>query len=187
VISYTIPFKNIDIDPNTLCMWDDGLVEAWRTDQRFTSLVTTNQYPPHLDQVKYKIGYGPHYKPSSETIYNSTKTSGSSIGSGTSLEPFYISAPLNNYLKSFARCYKLRTGFQLNWTDADGVGMDELQSNRVFVDNWHPPISQEWDDQDPVVKGFEKNLPLVAFWWTLRRFIEATKYCLVRLLRIIVG
>jgi hypothetical protein len=62
--------------------------------------------------------------------------------------------------------------------------MDELQSNRVFVDNWNPPISQEWDDQDPVVKGFENNLPLVAFWWTLRRFIEATKYCLVRLSRI---
>jgi hypothetical protein len=168
-------------------MWDDGLVEAWRTDQRFTLLVTTTQYPPHLDQVKYKLGYGPQYKPSPETIFNSTKTSGSSIGSGTSLEPFYLSAPLSNYLKSFARCYKLRTGFTLNWTDADAIGMDELQSNRVFVDNWHPPFSQEWDDQDPVVQGHEKNLPLVAFWWTLRRFIEATKYCLVRLPLINVG
>lgn len=182
MISYSIPFKNIDIDPNTLCMWDDGLVEAWRTDQRFTLLITTDQYPPHLDHVKYSLGYGPNYKPSPETIYNSTRTLSASIGTGSQLEPFYLSAPLSNYLKSFARCYKLRTGFQLNWTEADGIGMDEIQSNRVFMDNWHPPISQEWDEEDPVVKGFERNLPLVAFWWCLRRFTEATKYCLVSLI-----
>ncbi len=32
---------------------------------------------------------------------------------------------------------------------------------------------------DPVAKGFEQNLPLFAFHWASRRFVEAPKYCLV--------
>jgi hypothetical protein len=129
--------------------------------------------------MTYHLGCGPHYKPSPDAVFNSTRTLASSIGNGETLDPFYLSAPLDIYLKSFARCFKLRTGFQLNWTDADAIGMDEIASNRVFLGDWHPPISQQWDENDPIVKGFERNLPLVAFWWTLRRFTEATKYCLV--------
>ena len=33
--------KNMGIDPNTLAMWDDGLVEAWKNDKRFTLLIGT--------------------------------------------------------------------------------------------------------------------------------------------------
>lgn len=161
-------------------MWDDGLVEAWRTDQRLTLLMSVTEYPPHLDKIKYTIGYGQHYKPSTKIITGATRATGqnSSCDSG-GLEPFYLSAPLGNYLKSFARCYKSRTGFSLNWHDADMIGMDETASKRVFFDGKEPKPSSAWDPQDPVVKGHELNIPLVAFWWVLRRFKEAAKYCLV--------
>jgi ubiquitin-conjugating enzyme E2 Q len=44
------------IDPNTLAMWDDGLVEAWKNDKRFTLLIGTETYPPRLDNKQYWIG-----------------------------------------------------------------------------------------------------------------------------------
>jgi ubiquitin-conjugating enzyme E2 Q len=180
VISYSIPFKNVDIDPNTLCMWDDGLVEAWRENHRFILLLSVTRYPPDLDKIKYTIGQGPHYKPSLEAINNTTRTTVSdSPGHSRDIEPFYLSAPLGNYLKSFGRCYKARTAFDVNWNGADTVGMDETLSRQVFYEGLIPKTSNVWDPKDPVVKGHELNIPLVAFWWVLRRFVEAPKYCLV--------
>lgn len=44
VASYSIPFKNIGIDPNELALWDDGLAEAWADDQRFIMLIRGASY-----------------------------------------------------------------------------------------------------------------------------------------------
>lgn len=180
VISYSIPFKSITIDPNTLRMWDDGLVDVWAKNQRFTLLIATDRYPAHIDKMTFFIGAGPHYKPSVATIEATTRStrSGARV-KAKALEMFYMSGSLSTYLKSFGRCYKLRTAFEVNWHDADAIGMDEEQSRKVFDGNWRPAVSRAWDEADPVVKGLEHNLPLVAFWWTLRRFTEAAKYCLV--------
>ena len=162
-------------------MWDDGLVEAWETGQRFTLLMVVDHYPAHIDRMRCYVGSGPHYKPSLDTIEATTRSVRSSSRSvAKPLDSFYLSGPISNYLKSFGRCYKLRTAFELNWNDADAIGLDEMQSHRVFQDNWHPPASRQWDEMDPVVKGFQLNVPLVTFWWALRRFTTSPNYCLVR-------
>lgn len=180
VISYSIPFKSIPIDPNTLRIWDDGLVEASQQNQRFTLLIVVDQYPAHIDKMKFFIGAGPHYKPSAATIDATTRSTKSGGGKlADPLKTFFLSGPLSDYLKSFGRCYKLRTAFDLNWHDADTIGMDEDRSRQVFQDNVHPAASGHFDQKDPVVMGFEHNISLVAFWWTLRRFQEAPKFCLV--------
>lgn len=75
--------------------------------------------------------------------------------------------------------YKLRTAFDLNWQDADAIGVDEERSRDVFQNNVHPPASRKFEQSDPITKGMEHNVPLVAFWWILRRFVEAPKHCLV--------
>lgn len=180
MISYSIPFRNLSIDPNTLRMWDDGLVKAWETGQRFTLLMVVDRYPAHIDRMKMYLGSGPHYKPSLETITATTSSVRSGSTTAKPLDSFYLSGPISNYLKSFGRCYKLRTAFELNWNDADAIGLDEMQSHRVFQEGWHPPVSRQWDEDDPVVMGFEHNVPLVAFWWAVRRFATAPNHCLVR-------
>lgn len=162
-------------------MWDDGLVQAWETGQRFTLLIVVDSYPVHIHRMKCYIGSGQHCKPSLETIEATTRSVRSRSTSAKPLDSFYLSGPITNYLKSFGRCYKLRTAFELNWTDADLIGLDEMESSRVFQDDWHPTPSRHWDETDPVVMGFEHNVPLVAFWWALRRFTTSPKYCLVRL------
>lgn len=161
-------------------MWDDGLVEAWETGQRFTLLITVDQYPPQIERMRFYIGSGPHYKPSLETIEATTRSV--RLGSTTAdpLDSFYLSGPITNYLKSFGRCHKLRTAFELNWTDADAIGLDEMQCPQVFQEGWKPPPSRQWDEDDPILMGFGENLPLVAFWWAVKRFATAPKYCLVR-------
>ena len=55
-----MPFKNIPLDPNTIAMWDDGLLQTWKEDQRFTLLVRTTDYPLHLDKMEYWIGFDKH-------------------------------------------------------------------------------------------------------------------------------
>lgn len=171
VISLSIPLRMVDIDPNTLAMWDDGLVDAWKADKQFTLLVQVEGYPPQLDNMTFHLGFFDHYKPSLEEVVAATR--GQSQG-------FYLSQPLLNYLKDFPRCYKLRTGFDSNWDAADKIGLDELECRMVFNENQMPKASKKWDEKDPIVKGLQDNLPVVAFWWVLRRFTEATKYCLVR-------
>ncbi|WWC88980.1 uncharacterized protein L201_003895 [Kwoniella dendrophila CBS 6074] len=170
VISYSVPLKNLPIDPNVLGMWDDGLVDAWKQNQRFTLLMKTETYPPHMDKMDFWLGLHPKYKPSNDLTVATTR--------GHGIPGFYLSAPLLNYLKSFGRCYKLRTAFGLNWTTADKIGMDEEKSRQVFMNNEIPKIIGEEDKNDPVAKGLESNIPLVAFHWVLRRFLEAPKYCL---------
>ena len=60
VFSLSIPLKSISLDPNTLAMWDDDLVGAWKADKRFTLLVKTQSYPLHLDTVQYHVGFDSH-------------------------------------------------------------------------------------------------------------------------------
>ncbi|WWD03208.1 hypothetical protein V865_001258 [Kwoniella europaea PYCC6329] len=122
VVSYSIPLKNLLIDPNVLSMWDDGLVDAWKKDQRLILMMGTDTYPPHLDKMKYWLGFHPNYKPPLDVMVSTTR--------GHGMPGFYLSAPILNYLKSFGRCYKLRTAFGLNWSTADRIGMDEEASRQ---------------------------------------------------------
>lgn len=83
-------------------------------------------------------------------------------------------------MKSFAKAFKLRTAFALDWDTADSVAMDEEASRLAFQDSKLPGNKmKEEDSEDPVGKGYEANLPFCAFYWILRRFREAPKYCLV--------
>ena len=56
VYSLSIPLKNLDIDPNTLAMWDDGLVDAWKHDMGIVLLVGCTIYPPKLGELRYWLG-----------------------------------------------------------------------------------------------------------------------------------
>jgi len=98
---------------------------------------------------------------------------------GHGIQPFYLSSALLGFLKDFPRAYKVRTTFDVDWATADSVGLDEEMSKQVFQDGLVPPPSKACDLTDPVHLGYTDNLPVCAFWWTLRRFVEATKYCLV--------
>ncbi|WWD16977.1 hypothetical protein CI109_101411 [Kwoniella shandongensis] len=158
-------FWNLPIDPNTLGMWDDGLVEAWKDDQRITLLIGTETYPPHLDRMRYWLGFHKDF------MVSSTRGQGG-------LAPFYLSEPLLDYLKTFGRCFKLKTAYSLNWATADRIGMDEDQSNQVFKHSHVPKSTGPRDKGDPLDKGLQNNIPLCAFHWVLRRFMEAPKYCL---------
>ncbi|WVW84288.1 hypothetical protein I302_106319 [Kwoniella bestiolae CBS 10118] len=170
VVSYSIPLKNLPIDPNVLGMWDDGLVNAWKKDRRLTLMMGTDTYPPHLDKMNYWLGFHPNYKPPLDVMVSTTR--------GHGMPGFYLSAPILNYLKSFGRCYKLRTAFGLNWTTSDRIGMDEEETRQVFQYNQVSRSTGKEDKDDPIAKGFERNIPLVTFHWVLRRFMEAPKYCL---------
>ncbi|WWC62233.1 uncharacterized protein I303_104829 [Kwoniella dejecticola CBS 10117] len=130
-------------------------------------------YRPGLTQVSdfwYWLGVHPNYKPRPEVLVSTTR--------GHGIPAFYLSAPLLNYLKSFGRCYKLRTAFGLDWKDADSIGLDEELSRKAFQHGELPKFSGKKEKDDPVAKGFERNVPLVAFHWVIRRFMEAPKYCL---------
>ncbi|WVF71109.1 hypothetical protein IAT40_005906 [Kwoniella sp. CBS 6097] len=171
VISYSIPLKNLPLDPNVLGMWDDGLVEAWKEDQRIVLLIGVESYPPRLDQMKYWLSFHSDYKPSLEETVAITRGHGPSS--------FYLAAPLLNYLKSFSKCYKLRTACALDWSTSDHIGMDDEMTRRVFHEGVIPePVRGKEEKNDPVEQGLDGNIPLCAFWWTLRRFIDAPKYCL---------
>ncbi|WVQ99753.1 hypothetical protein IAU59_006895 [Kwoniella sp. CBS 9459] len=171
VISYSIPLKNLPIDPNVLGMWDDGLVEAWKNDQRIVLFMGVDTYPAPLDQIKYWLCFHPDYKPSLDEIVATTR------GQGTS--SFYLAAPLLNYLKSFSKCFKLRTACAIDWATSDNIGMDDEMTRRVFHEGVVPePVGGKAEKDDPVEQGLDRNIPMCAFWWTLRRFINAPKYCL---------
>ncbi|RSH89058.1 hypothetical protein EHS25_002724 [Saitozyma podzolica] len=107
-------------------------------------------------------------KPSSDEI--------ASIVRGKS-EGFYLSAPLLHHLKLFPRAYQLRTAYSVDWATADRIGLCEHKSREVFTDGVYP-VSSVVETRDPVALGFENNLELCAFHWVLRRFVDATKYCL---------
>ncbi|OCF31971.1 hypothetical protein I316_06356 [Kwoniella heveanensis BCC8398] len=171
VISYSIPLKNLPIDPNVLGMWDDGLVEAWKNDKRLVLLMGVNSYPPQLDQMGYWCCFHSDYKPSLEETVAITRDHGASS--------FYLAAPLLNYLKSFSKCYKLRTSLALDWATSDQIGMDDEMTRRVFHEGQVPePVAGVLAKHDPVEQGLSDNIPLCAFWWTLRRFVNAPNYCL---------
>jgi hypothetical protein len=105
-------------------------------------------------------------KPPKDLITATTRDQG--------LPGFYLSSSLLVYLKEFPKAYKLRTSYGMGWDQADGIAMDAEKSREVFQYGRIPAIiSGEESTQ------FEDNIPLVAFRWTLRRFIEAPKYCLV--------
>jgi hypothetical protein len=56
VTSYSIPFKNMNIDPNELALWDDGLAEAWANNQRFTMLIRGASYSGvPIDKMQYHL------------------------------------------------------------------------------------------------------------------------------------
>ncbi|KAL7422062.1 hypothetical protein Q5752_003837 [Cryptotrichosporon argae] len=174
VLSLSIPLKNMSIDPNTLLMWDDELVDAWDSNQRFTILVSFNQYPPHPDRLRYSLVFTEHYKPSEEKMAAATRVQKESPSN------FFLSMPLTSHLRAyFTRCFKLRTSFALNWDDADRIGFDDDASRNVFTYGQSPKPSTNWDagDADPVSKGFEDNIPLCAFYWALQRFINAPRHC----------
>jgi hypothetical protein len=66
----------------------------------------------------------------------------------------------------------------VDWATADRIGLCEHKSREVFTDGVYP-VSSVVETGDPVALGFENNLELCAFHWVLRRFVDATKYCLV--------
>ena len=177
-----MPLKNLPVDPNTLGMWDDGLVAAWKANHRFTLLMGVQDYPPHIDSIRYWIGLHTDCecglrsllmldKPPQDVIIATTR--------GQGLPGFYMSGPLLNYLKSFPRSFKLRTAYGMSWSNADKIGLDEELSRMVFQYGEFPEIDGAEEVDDPVERGYERNVPLCAFYWILRRFTEATKYCLV--------
>lgn len=52
-MSYSIPLKNMAVDPNELAMWDDSLVEAWRENKRFTLLIRMDRYPASYGEMQF--------------------------------------------------------------------------------------------------------------------------------------
>ncbi|EIW65961.1 hypothetical protein TREMEDRAFT_74889 [Tremella mesenterica DSM 1558] len=172
VYSLSIPLKNLPIDPNTLAMWDDDLVEAWKQDKRIVLLVGVTSYPPKLDGMRYWLGLNDKYKPSEKVCTLTTRKSEGGM------PPFFTSIPLLGQLKFFPRCHKLRTDFGQCWAEADAIGLDEERSRTVFQSHERPLKSLRYDSDDPVTKGYELNYPLCAFWWVIRRFVNAPKCCL---------
>ena len=73
----------------------------------------------------------------------------------------------------------IRTSFRVDWDEADAVGFDEPRWMDVQMGRVSLPSSTKFDPVDPVLQGLERNIPLVAFWWTLRRFVNAPAYCMV--------
>lgn len=67
----------------------------------------------------------------------------------------------------------------MDWNAADKIALDDELSRQFFTEGNHPDLGKMQSEDDPVSRGFERNLPLCAFHWVLRRFMEATKYCLV--------
>lgn len=55
VVSYSIPFQNIGIDPNELAMWDDGLVDLWEDNQRLVLLMRVERYGGSVAETQYHL------------------------------------------------------------------------------------------------------------------------------------
>lgn len=70
----------------------------------------------------------------------------------------------------------------MDWASADRIGLCEQKSKEVFKDNKFPSMTGLAELDDPVSKGFDLNVSLCAFYWVLRRFMEAPKYCQVNIL-----
>ncbi|KAK4684001.1 ubiquitin-conjugating enzyme E2 Q, partial [Tremellales sp. Uapishka_1] len=170
VISYSIPLKNLPIDPNTLAIWDDGLLSAWKDNQRLCLMMDVGRYPPQLDKMRHWLRLEKDYKPSQEDATQTTRGQ---------KQHFYLSAPLASHLKFFPRMYKLRTGFGLSWDTCERVGLDEDLSQKAFQKGVVPEeTAKKVEEIDPIEKGWEGNLPLCATWWMVRRFLRAREYCL---------
>lgn len=183
-MSFSIPLKNLPIDPNMLAIWDDGLVDAWKDDQRFTMLIKIESYPPHPDKMEFFLGFHKNCAYFSGVILTVDKPSATEITETLrrigGLRPFYLSTALLGFLKVFARAYKVRTSFPVDWAKADSIAFDEEKASAVFQNGEVPFGNGSVEEEgDPISKGFDSNVPLCAFWWTIRRFIEANKYCLV--------
>lgn len=101
------------------------------------------------------------------------------ITRGQGVPGFYLCAPLLGFLKSFHRALKLRIAYGSNWEAIDKIALDDELSKKVFHDCVTPELGDRGETDDPVARGFERNLPLCAFHWVMRRFIEASRYCLV--------
>jgi hypothetical protein len=63
----------------------------------------------------------------------------------------------------------------MGWDQADGIAMDAEASREVFQYGHIPAVV---GGEDETTK-FEENIPLTAFTWVVRRFIQAPKFCLV--------
>lgn len=109
-------------------------------------------------------------KPSEDTVTSITRGHGA---------PFYLSSSLSILLKSFPRAYKIREAYGFPWSVSDKIGLDPELSHKVMMEGEIPENVGEGEVIDPMGKGFGQNLELVAFHWTLRRFLEAAKYCSV--------
>lgn len=163
-------------------MWDDGLVAAWKKDQRLVLLMAVEEYPPHVDKIKYWLGFHRICECAHRIMLRSDKPPQDIVIAttrGQGLPPFFLSSPLLSYLKSFGRCFKLRTGYGLNWSAADAIGLDHERSRQVFHDGQAPEVAGVPEVDDPVAKGYEDNILLCVFHWVLRRFMEASSCCLV--------
>ncbi|ORX35603.1 hypothetical protein BD324DRAFT_609369 [Kockovaella imperatae] len=171
VFSLSMPLKSMALDPNTLAIWDDGLLRAWNDDERFTLLVKTCDYPLHLDRIEYFIGFEKNYKPSADTIKNSLQHERGGM------TPFYLAESLRNYFKEFPKAYKARVAFLLDWDTSDRIAFDHEESRKVFSGDLVPSGTGA-DPSDPCGFGFSDNLALCAFHWIVRRFVNAREHCL---------
>ncbi|WVQ77891.1 hypothetical protein IAR50_007596 [Cryptococcus sp. DSM 104548] len=180
VISYSIPLKNISIDPNILATWDDGLVEAWDDDQRLILMMGIEEYPPKPESMRFWMGLHPDYKPSRQLVLDTTR--------GNGLLSFFLSSSLLEHIKGFHRVFNLQRNYGLGWEEANRLGLDE-QTYHTFTSTTEIPrpssrVSrgkrkhEAEPAEDPVARGFSDNIPLCAFYWTLKRFTDSPKYCM---------
>ncbi|KAK8864709.1 hypothetical protein IAR55_001963 [Kwoniella newhampshirensis] len=102
------------------------------------------------------------------------------------LTPFYLSDPLLGYLKSFNRCFHLKTSFKLNWATADRIGMDEDSSRQVFNQSHHPKSEGPPDNDDPVAHGLQGNIQLFSIP-SLRPYVCNKDLCLYSMMSLGLG
>jgi hypothetical protein len=95
---------------------------------------------------------------------------------GEGLPGFYLSSSIITLLREFPKSYKLRTAYGMGWSQADSIAMEPEACANAFQYGQIPSIIIPPDDD---MTRFEDNIPLMVFHWTLRRFIEAPKYCTV--------
>jgi hypothetical protein len=136
-------------------MWDDGLLQAWKEDQRLTLLVRVEEYLSRRGRSRYWLIFhqnctSPTHvanadKPPVDEILNITRSKGTG---------FYLSGPLLNQLKLYPRSYALRTVYGLNWVLADSIGMDEPKSQEIFQGGNIPEKTDEHGPNDPITQGF---------------------------------
>jgi hypothetical protein len=119
-------------------------------------------------------------KPSIDTMLQTARRTSKAAGAH-GLKGFYISEPLQAMLKStFPASYRLRTRYRMGWDQADAVANDPEMLRDALEQGQIPEIADYVvEKDDPVANGQEQNIPLCAFWWLIRRFLDASKYCLV--------